>query len=108
MLHFPCAAGVGRVVEVGTACRHGSPHSQKQLAQWAVDRTAEGIEPIFMNPEPIEDCSRVVYSLNTIKVIESLERLSPFCTKVTWCSNTLLYDHLFLPADFEVVCDNSA
>ncbi len=23
MLHFPCAAGVVSVVEVGTACRHG-------------------------------------------------------------------------------------
>ncbi len=23
VLHFPCAAGVGSVVEVGTACRHG-------------------------------------------------------------------------------------
>ena len=23
MLHFPCTAGAGSVVEVGTACRHG-------------------------------------------------------------------------------------
>ncbi len=47
MLHFPCAAGVGSVVEVDTACRHGNVLKVRNLVKQVTN------EPDCKNKEAV-------------------------------------------------------
>ena len=68
MLHFPCAAGVGSVVEVGTACRHGST----QLAPSLIDRT----QPTEREREPTMHSERILKGMSIIMRFLQFEQCS--------------------------------